>query len=332
MRDPVLEIRNLYIGIEREDAAVDGAVRGVSLSIGAGEIYGLVGESGCGKTLTALSVAGLLPPSARVTDGTILFGGEDLLDLDPVQRRKHNGRSIGMVFQEPLTALNPLMRIGEQIGEPLRIHTDLDPRLIRTRVVEMMSRVGLPDPETLADRWPHQLSGGMLQRVGIAMSLLMRPSLLIADEPTTALDVTTQEQILQLLRELCRDSGTAMLFISHDTDVVNRLCDRIGILYAGRIVEQGSVRQVMDNPLHPYTNGLMASIPGVLAGDRLFAMPGGVPGIGDVLPGCAFAPRCPHAMPRCLEVFPDVSLQPDLNDPAIEHTVYCHLFLRESRA
>jgi ABC-type microcin C transport system duplicated ATPase subunit YejF len=155
MRDPVLEIRNLYIGIEREDAAVDGAVRGVSLSIGAGEIYGLVGESGCGKTLTALAVAGLLPPSVRVTDGTILFGGEDLLELEPAQRRKYNGRNIGMVFQEPLTALNPLMRIGTQIGEPLRIHTDLDTRQIRPRVIEMMARVGLPEPETLADRWPH---------------------------------------------------------------------------------------------------------------------------------------------------------------------------------
>ena len=331
MRDPVLEIRDLQIGIEREDAAVDGAVRGVSLTIGKGEVYGLVGESGCGKTLTALAVAGLLPPSVRVTGGEILFEGDNLLEMDPAQRRKHNGRQIGMVFQEPLTALNPLMKIGAQIGEPLRIHTDLNARQIRTRVLEMMARVGLQDPEILADRWPHQLSGGMLQRVGIALSLLLRPSLLIADEPTTALDVTTQEQILELLRELCRDSGTAMLFISHDTDVVNRLCDRIGILYAGRIVEQGSVRQVMDNPLHPYTNGLMASIPGVLAGERLFAMHGSVPGIGDVLPGCAFAPRCPHAMPQCLKIFPDVSLQPDLNDPGIEHTVYCHLFLRESR-
>ena len=309
---------------------MDGAVRGVSLSVRQGEIYGLVGESGCGKTLTALAVAGLLPPGVQVTEGSIQFESRDLLTLPPQERRKLNGQRIGMVFQEPLTALNPLVRIGEQIGEPLKIHTGKSANDIRNHVHEMMVRAGLPNPAQLYDAYPHQLSGGMLQRVVIALALILHPALLIADEPTTALDVTTQEQILRLLRQMCRDFQTAMLFISHDMDVVNRLCDRVGILYAGRIVEEGSVRQVLDNPLHPYTNGLMTSIPGMIGGRRLFAMSGNVPSIEEALPGCPFAPRCPHAMPHCTYVVPVASLQPDLNDPEIAHTVYCHLFTRET--
>ncbi len=329
MSTRILEVRDLMIGVERVNATADGAVRGVSLTIEAGEIYGLVGESGCGKTLTALAVAGLLPAGVSVTSGQILFQSQQLLTMPPHARRQQNGRHIGMVFQEPLTALNPLMRIGAQIGEPLQIHTRLRRSEIRRRVLEMMIRVGLPEPERLAERWPHQLSGGMLQRVGIALALIMQPPLLIADEPTTALDITTQGQILRLLRTMCRDGKTATLFISHDMDAVERLCDRVGILYAGRIVEEGGIRQVIDNPLHPYTNGLLASIPGMLGGKRLFAMPGSVPAIGDVLPGCAFAPRCPYVMPRCWEIPPAISLQPDLAQPEIQHTVYCHLFDRE---
>ncbi len=326
MSGPILEIRDLMIGIERINAATDGAVRGVSLAIDAGEIYGLVGESGCGKTLTALAVAGLLPEGVAVTGGSIRFQSSELLTMPPGERRRQNGRHIGMVFQEPLTALNPLIRIGKQIGEPLQIHTHLKRGAIRERVLEMMTRVGLPEPGRLLRRWPHQLSGGMLQRVGIALALIMRPALLIADEPTTALDITTQGQILRLLRDMCRDGDTATLFISHDMDAVAHLCDRVGILYAGRIVEEGGIRQILTNPLHPYTNGLLASIPGVLGGKRLFAMSGSVPSIGDVLPGCAFAPRCPHVMPRCWHTTPAVSLQPDLEQPAIRHSVYCHLF------
>ncbi len=328
--DTVLDIRDLDIGIERVGSAVDGAVRGLSLTVDSGEIFGLVGESGCGKTLTALAVAGLLPPGVQVTAGSLRFESEDLLSMDPGKRRNLNGLRIGMVFQEPLTALNPLIPVGDQIGEPLRIHTRMKKDERRFRVIEIMGRAGLQEPERLYNAYPHQLSGGMLQRVVIALALILDPILLIADEPTTALDVTTQEQILRLLRQMCRNSHTAMLFISHDMDVVNRLCDRVGILYAGRIVEQGSVRQVLDNPLHPYTNGLMTSIPGMIAGPRLFAMSGSVPSIGEVLPGCAFAPRCPHAMPHCPGVLPVCSLQPDLNDPDVEHTVYCHLFTRRT--
>lgn len=324
----VLDIRELTVGIDRGDTSPDGAVRGVSLDVRQGEIYGLVGESGCGKTLTALAVAGLLPPEAKVTGGSLLFEGNDLLGMEPDLRRALNGLRIGMVFQEPLSALNPLKRIGDQIGEPLRIHTSMKPPEIRTRVLEIMRHVDLQDAVRLYDAYPHQLSGGMLQRVVIALALILRPALLIADEPTTALDVTTQVQILHLLRQVCLEFQTAMLFISHDMDVVDRLCDRVGILYAGRIVEEGSVRQVLDNPLHPYTNGLMASIPGVLGGKRLFAMSGNVPSIHEVLPGCAFAPRCPHVMPHCPVLLPGVSLQPDLTDPDIPHTVYCHLFTR----
>lgn len=324
-----LEIQNLEIGIRRNSQYADGAVRGVSLQIHAGEIYGLVGESGCGKTLTALSVAGLLPPEAEDSAGSVLFEGQDLLRLEPSARRAINGAKIGMVFQEPLTALNPLVPIGKQIGEPLDIHTDLSKKNIRDAVLNMMERVGLSDPQRLYKAYPHQLSGGMAQRVVIAMALILHPVLLIADEPTTALDITTQEQILDLLREMCHDLGAAMLFISHDLDVVSRLCDRVGILYAGKIVEEGSVRQVLENPLHPYANGLLASIPGILHGKRLFTMPGSVPAIGEILPGCAFTPRCPHAMPHCPSVPPTQSLQPDLNDPDIRHLVYCHLFNRE---
>ncbi|MBP7401912.1 MAG: ABC transporter ATP-binding protein [Clostridia bacterium] len=326
--ESILEIQGLQIGIERRDSAVDGAVRGVSLQVGAGEVYGLVGESGCGKTLTALAVAGLLPAGVRVTGGTIRFENTDLASLSPASRRKLNGQRIGMVFQEPLTALNPLRRIGEQVEEPLRIHNRTDRRNRKSQVYGILHRAGLQNPERLCSLYPHQLSGGMLQRVVISIALILQPALLIADEPTTALDVTTQTQILHLLRQMCRDSHTAMLFISHDMDVVNRLCDRVGILYAGRIVEQGSVRQVLDNPLHPYTNGLMTSIPGVLGGRRLFAMPGNVPSIEENIPGCPFALRCPHVMPRCHHTFPESSLQPDLNDPGVEHTVFCHLFTR----
>ena len=274
------------------------------LQIGEGEIYGLVGESGCGKTLTALAVAGLLPPEAEADSGEILFDGRNVLTLPAPERRALSGGCIGMVFQEPHAALNPLIRVGRQIGEPLRIHTDQSARDIKSAVLDMMNRVGLDDPERVYRAYPHQLSGGMAQRAIIAMALILRPALLIADEPTTALDVPTQEQILQLLRSLCRDTGTAMLFISHDLDVVARLCDRVGILYAGRIVEEGSVRQVMENPLHPYANGLIASIPGVLKGRRLFTMAGNVPAIGELHPGCAFAPRCPHVLPHCPQNLP----------------------------
>ncbi len=322
--DALLEASGLHISAGRGKERVL-AVRGLDLRIEPGEILGLVGESGCGKSLTALAIAGLLPPGVSVTGGNLLFDGRDLASLSPRERRNLQGRDISMIFQEPMTSLNPTMRIGRQVEEVLALHTGYGKEERRARVLDILARVGLTDPAGIAERYPHQLSGGMRQRVVIAMAVILRPRLIIADEPTTALDVTIQAQILDLLRQINRDSGCAILFISHDLGVVSRLCDRVTVLYAGRAAECGSTRNIFLHPVHPYTEGLLGAIPGRdTRGRELAGIPGRVPVLAEKMAGCAFASRCRQSAAVCFRERPAmIALGP-------EHGVACHRVDRES--
>jgi len=302
---PLLEIDGLTVTftVNGKPARV---VDGVSLRLNGGETVAIVGESGCGKSVTSLAVMGLLPrPIARVTEGRILLrrgtGGVDLASLPPAEYASVRGDDIAMIFQEPMTSLNPLHRIGEQIAEPLRIHRGLSRGEARERACELLERVGISDPRARLDAYPHEMSGGMRQRVMIAMALACDPAVLIADEATTALDVTVQAQILDLLRALQQDSGMGLLFITHDLGVVAEIAERVVVMYAGQVVEEGDVRQILTRPLHPYTRGLIASVPRIdrpMGKDSTFhAIGGRVPEIGRMPPGCRFAPRCEHARP-----------------------------------
>ncbi len=288
------------------------AVDGVSLAIGVGETLALVGESGSGKSVTALSVLRLLPRRVGcIVAGRILLDGADLVSLPEKSMRHVRGGAIGMVFQEPMTSLNPLLRVGEQVAEPLRIHRRLSRAEARTEAQKILRAVGLPEPERQARRYPHELSGGQRQRVMIAAALACRPRLLIADEPTTALDVTIQAQILDLLVSLQRELGMAMLFITHNLGIVAGLAHRLAVMYAGRIVEEGTVAAVFAHPRHPYTEGLLACQPRLgeahrqrAAGQPLPAIAGSVPSLRDLPRGCSFAPRCPRATPACAVAAP----------------------------
>ncbi len=254
----MLEIRDLHVKFHNRDRE---AVGGITLTIRDGEILGLVGESGSGKTVTAMSIAGLLPRKQCALRGEILLDGQDLLHADRAELRKLHGRRIGVVFQEPMSAMDPLMRVGEQVGEVLRIHTDLNKTQRRQQVLRAMAQVELPEPETLYDKYPHELSGGMLQRAMIAAAIVIQPSLLLLDEPTTALDVSIQAQILALLRRLNAESGISMMFISHNLNVVRKLCGRVAVMQRGLLVEQGETQQVFYHPQHPYTRHLIEAIP-----------------------------------------------------------------------
>jgi oligopeptide/dipeptide ABC transporter ATP-binding protein len=274
-------------------------VDGVSLEVQRGRTTALVGESGCGKSITSLAVMGLLPGVARISGGRIEFDGVDLSRQSPDELRRLRGDRIAMIFQEPMTALNPVLRVGEQIAEPLRVHRGLAARAARERTVELLQRVGIPEPQQRVDAYPHEMSGGMRQRVMIAMAIACEPALLIADEPTTALDVTIQAQILALLRELQRQSGMAILLITHDLAVVAEFADRASVMYAGKIVESGPVRELLDSPRHPYTQALLRSMPvldAVVVNEdgrgRLPVIPGEVPRPHNRPGGCAFHPRC----------------------------------------
>lgn len=303
---PLLGIRNLQITFETRRGRLR-AVSGVDIEAGGGEIVGVVGESGCGKTVTALSVMGLLPERARA-DGEILLDGENLLAYTPEEMRRARGTRISMIFQEPVTALNPVLTIGRQLTEPLVRVMGLGQAEATERAVRMLETVRVSAARERLSAFPHQLSGGLCQRVMIAMALIRQPRLLIADEPTTALDVTIQAQILSLLRELRDRTGTAILLITHDLGVVAELCDRVYVMYAGHIMEQGSVYQIFDDPLHPYAYGLMRSMPETgrhaSAGRELYSIPGAVPDLADMPPGCPFSPRCRDAGPRCRETLP----------------------------
>jgi peptide/nickel transport system ATP-binding protein len=280
------------------------AVDGVSFTVAPGETLGIVGESGCGKSVTALSIMRLLPPRlGRTVGGSIRFEGKDLLALDEASMRSIRGNSIAMIFQEPMTSLNPVLTIGDQIAEAVMIHERKSRREGLERAAEMLNLVRIPDAARRIHDYPHQFSGGMRQRVMIAMALSCNPQLLIADEPTTALDVTIQAQILRLMLELKGRFGAAVMLITHDLGVVAETCQRVVVMYAGRKVEEADVLSLFDRPLHPYTRGLMTSIPRRRkpgsTGGRLSEIPGIVPSLRDPIPGCAFAPRCPFATPRC---------------------------------
>jgi peptide/nickel transport system ATP-binding protein len=290
------------------------AVDDVSFSVHAGETLAIVGESGCGKTMTSLSLMRLVPsPPGRIVGGSIKLGGRDLVMLDEAQMRDVRGNEISMIFQEPMTSLNPVMTIGKQIAETLRLHQNLSKSAALAKAVDMLRLVKIPEPAQRVKEYPHQLSGGMRQRAMIAMALACNPRVLIADEPTTALDVTIQAQILQLILELQQTLGTAVILITHDLAVVAETAQRVIVMYAGKKVEEAEVEKLFGEPLHPYTHGLLASIPQleVMGGDsavangRLKEIPGMVPALTNLPPGCAFAPRCAFADDRCRQVAPD---------------------------
>ncbi|WP_025692778.1 ABC transporter ATP-binding protein [Paenibacillus zanthoxyli] len=301
------------------------AVDGVDLRIKKGETLGIVGESGCGKSITSLSIMQLLPPKiGRISAGEIRFEGRDLLKVSRRAMRGIRGNRIAIIFQEPMTSLNPVFKIGKQISEAARYHLKIGKKEAWKRSVEMLTKVGIPRPEKIAEQYPHQLSGGMRQRVMIAMAMICNPKLLIADEPTTALDVTIQAQILDLMRELQETEGTSILMITHDLGVVAEMCDRVVIMYAGQVVEETDVATLFSRPKHPYTQGLLASLP-QLAGDadRLQSIPGQVPNPLDMPSGCRFAPRCPHKFDRCEQA------EPQLLEDEAGHS--CRCFLYEKR-
>ena len=298
---PLLEVRNLRTEFATR-AGVVRAVDDVSFSVGAGETVALVGESGCGKSVTALSVMRLVPaPTGRIAGGVVRFRDRDLLALPEEEMRAVRGREIAMIFQEPMTSLNPTLTIGRQLTEGPEVHLGLEPTGARARAVELLAQVGIPDPDRRLRDYPHQWSGGMRQRLMIAMALACQPSLVLADEPTTALDVTIQAQILELLRELTRRMGVALLLITHNLGVVARYADRVNVMYAGRIVEQASARALYATPRHPYTAGLLRSVPRLdePRRPRLAALEGRAPDLAQAAPGCAFAPRCTFRVARC---------------------------------
>ncbi|AMV09807.1 peptide ABC transporter ATP-binding protein [Geobacillus thermoleovorans] len=296
----LLEVHGLRTSFFTDDGEIP-AVDGVDFSIREGEVLGIVGESGCGKSVTSLSIMGLLPKGiGKVVGGEIWFKGENLIEASERRMKQIRGNEIAMIFQEPMTSLNPLFTIGNQLVEAIRIHTKIGKKEARARAAEMLKLVGLPRAEQMLDEYPHQLSGGMRQRVMIAMAMVCRPALLIADEPTTALDVTIQAQILALMKELNQTFGTAVMMITHDLGVVAELCDRVIVMYAGQIVEEGSVRDIFRNPKHPYTAGLIRSIPDIRGKkERLYSIPGQVPKPGTVRCGCRFAARCEWVVDRC---------------------------------
>jgi oligopeptide transport system ATP-binding protein len=305
--ETLLSVRDLRIDY-RTALGVAQAVRGVSFDLHRGEAVGVVGESGCGKTATILGALRLLPePPARISGGQVRFDGRDLDEAGARERRRLLGSNVGVVFQDPLTSLNPLMRIGAQVSEGPRYHFKQTKAEARENALGMLQQVRIPDPERRADEYPHQLSGGMRQRAMIATALAAGPSLLVADEPTTALDVTVQAQILNLVRRFRRDHGTSLLWISHDIAVVAGMVDRIIVMYAGKIVEEGAVKQILGSPAHPYTKALLASVPRVgSARQRLASIAGAPPDLLNPPPGCPFYARCPVRVDRCLTQPPDL--------------------------
>lgn len=305
MTEPILSIQQLYTSF-RVDGETIPAVEGIDLSLYPGEIVGLVGESGSGKSVTSLSVMQLLDETpGEVTGGEILFEGKDLLKFTDRQKRKVRGNDISMIFQEPMTSLNPVLKIGKQLVEAIREHQRISGVDARKHAIHMLNQVGIPRAEEIMTEYPHQLSGGMRQRVMIAMAMSCDPKVLIADEPTTALDVTIQAQILDVMRNMRKEHDTSILFITHDLGVIAEMCDRVAVMYSGRIVEQGTVYEIFENPKHPYTKGLLGSIPKLGAKeDRLASIQGQVPTVEDRPKGCKFANRCPFVMDHCWEEEP----------------------------
>ncbi len=320
--ETILEVRNLKTWFSTDDGIVK-AVDDVSFSLAKGETLGIVGESGCGKSVTSLSVMRLIPsPPGRIMAGDILLDGASVLTMGKRELRELRGGRISMIFQDPMTCLNPFLRISTQLVETLQLHQGLDKREAKTKAVEMLRMVGIPHPEKRIDAYPHQFSGGMRQRVMIAMALSCNPEILIADEPTTALDVTIQAQILEIIKELSRKLGTAVILITHDLGVVSGMCDRICVMYAGRMVERGSTDVIFAAPKHPYTRGLIRSVPRLdkVMGERLYSIQGTPPSLIDMPECCPFHPRCEHAMEVCRKQYPP---ETDFGDG---HRAHCWLY------
>lgn len=325
----LLEVRDLQVHF-RTPTAVNRAVDGLSFDVNAGEALAIVGESGCGKSVTSMSILRLLPTPPGKIAGSVSFNGQNLLDKTEAEMRKLRGGRISMIFQEPMSSLNPVFTIGKQIGEAVRLHEGLSRGKAHARAVEMLRLVGIPSPERRVDEYPHQLSGGMRQRAMIAMALACNPSLLIADEPTTALDVTIQAQILDLLQNLRQKTGAAVLLITHDLGVVAEFAERVLVMYAGRKVEEAGVRDLFTTPRHPYTQGLMGAVPrlgssrGKDASTSLAEIPGRVPDLSQPIAGCVFAARCPRAEEVCRRIDPALEVK------APKHLAACHFAPKEA--
>ena len=321
---PLLEVKGLKTYFYTEDGVVR-AVDGVNFDVYPGEVLGIVGESGCGKSVTSLSIMRLISKPGKIDAGEILLDGENLLNLSEEEMSKVRGNRISMIFQQPQTALNPVFKVGDQLAEVLNVHQDMGKDAGWRRAVALLKMVGVPDPERRAEAYPHELSGGMAQRVMIAMALACVPEVLIADEPTTALDVTIQAQILDLMRDMRREMGTSVILITHDLGVVAEMAERVAVMYAGEIVEQTDVNTLFDEPLHPYTQGLMGSIP-VLGEikEKLDVIPGSVPNLVNLPPGCRFAPRCQARVKYNCAVCADV--KPELEEVKPGHHVRCWLY------
>ena len=301
MSDPVLSVRNLSVEFPNRRGTLT-ALDAVSFDIARGEVLGVVGESGAGKSMTGAAIIGLLPGRGRIAGGTIHLEGERIDDLSEDGMRRVRGHRIGTIFQDPLTSLNPLYTVGDQIVETITTHLDVSEREARDRAVALLEEVGIPAASSRLDAYPHQFSGGMRQRVVIALALCAEPELVIADEPTTALDVSVQAQIIGVIKRLCRERGVGVMLVTHDMGVIAETADRVAVMYAGRIVEIGPIHDVVRRPLHPYTEGLMGSIPGLgpaAEGERLVQIEGSMPRLDALPPGCRFHPRCPHAFARC---------------------------------
>ncbi len=319
MTDTVLSVRDLKVEFASRRGTLR-AIDGVSFDIAKGEVLGVVGESGAGKSVTGLSVIGLIDPPGRISGGEIHLAGLRIDNLPPEEMRRIRGKRIGMIFQDPLTSLNPLYRIGDQIVETIRTHLNLSEQAARRRAIDLLAEVGIPAPEKRIDGYPHEFSGGMRQRVVIALAICAEPELIIADEPTTALDVSVQAQIISLIKRLGRDHGTAVMLVTHDMGVIAETSDRVAVMYAGRVAEIGPVQEVVKNPLHPYAKGLMGAIP-TLAGEdkRLVQIPGSMPRLSAIPPGCSFNPRCAFSFDRCRAERPEPQAQGT-------QSVACHLY------
>ncbi len=326
----LLDVRGLRTSFRLREGTVR-AVTGVDFSVRRGEILGLVGESGCGKSVSALSIMGLVARPGVIEGGEVIFDGKDLLKLDDSKMRDIRGNRISMIFQQPTSSLNPVLKTGFQIGEVLEAHRGMKRKAARERALELMQMVGIPDPKRRLDAYPHEMSGGMAQRVMIAMALACEPELLIADEPTTALDVTIQAQILELMRRLQRETGTAIILITHDLGVVAEMCDRVAVMYAGEIIEQTDTHTLFGRPLHPYTQGLIGSVP-ILGQTKkeLSVIPGIVPNLIDLPAGCRFAPRCGARTQYNVSLATET--HPDLRPVHGDHSVRCWLYHSSERA
>ncbi|MDM5314916.1 ABC transporter ATP-binding protein [Fictibacillus sp. b24] len=322
----LLDVKNLHTYFHTENGVVP-SVNGVSFSVKEGETVAIVGESGCGKSVTSLSIMGLVSSPGKIEDGEILFEGKDLTNLSKSEIRKLRGNDIAMIFQEPLTSLNPLFTVGNQISESIKLHQKVSKEIAKQKSIEMLKKVGIPRPEKVYHSFPHLLSGGMRQRVMIAIALSCNPKLLIADEPTTALDVTIQAQILELMKGLTEEFNTSIMLITHDLGVVAEMADTVIVMYAGQVVEYTDVFSLYSSPKHPYTQGLLDSTPKIHElNEELRSIEGTVPSPANMPSGCSFHPRCPHAMPKCLEA------QPELLEVADNQQVRCWLYQKEEVA